>query len=90
MRKVTAITTTAFLRRKKAKEGNTYSDGNTLYLHGNKIAEHRVDGIYITDAGWPTATTKERLNGLPGVHIYQKDFQWYLNNNIWDGKWVKI
>jgi hypothetical protein len=32
-----------------------------------------------------TTTTKERLNGLNGVNIHQKDFQWYLNGEAWNG-----
>ena len=42
--------------------------------------------LWITSAGWPTNTTKERLNGFNGVHIYQKDFQWYLNGEAWNGE----
>ena len=48
--------------------------------------------LWITSAGWPTNTTKERLNGLNGVNIYQKDFQWYLNGEAWNGttKFISI
>lgn len=42
--------------------------------------------LWITAAGWRTNTTKERLNGLNGVNIYQKDFQWYLNGEAWNGE----
>ena len=47
-----------------------------LYLHGHLIAYyndrprvltmswHDKKGLYITLAGWPTVTTRERLNGL--------------------------
>ena len=42
--------------------------------------------LWITSAGWPTNTTKERLNGFNGVNIYQKDFQWYVNGEAWDGE----
>ena len=25
-----------------------------------------------------------------GVHIYQKDFTWYLNDRQWKGDWVSV
>ena len=55
------------------------------------IAEFNAnDGLWINDGGWQSNTTKERLNGLPNVSIHQKDFQWYLNGEAWDGEWVYI
>ena len=41
--------------------------------------------LWITAAGWRSNTTKERLNGLNGVNIVQRDWQWYLNGEAWDG-----
>lgn len=68
---------------------NTKVYGGAMYLHGNQIAVN--DGaLYITAAGWFTNTTKERLNGLPGVHINQKAGEWYLNGENWDGSWAKV
>lgn len=46
----------------------------------------RTDNIIITNAGWFSNTTKERLSALPGVHISQKKGEWYLNDELWDGK----
>ena len=74
------------MRRAYHKLGNTKSDGTSLYLHGYKIATHTPDGLEITNAGWFTQVTKERLNGLPGVHIQQKDGKWFLNGREWNGK----
>lgn len=90
MKKVTQSITSAFVEGKPKKSPNTYTDGLSLWLFNNKIAEHREDGMYITNAGWKSRTTKERLNGLPNVSISQKKGEWYLNNNIWDGDWIKI
>lgn len=90
MRKITSQIVGAFNYRHAAKLANTESTGNALYLHGNKIAEWREDGLWITNAGWSSNTTKERLNGLRGVSIYQKDYQWYLNGKKWDGSWVNV
>jgi hypothetical protein len=57
-----------------------------LKLHGNKIAALEADGkMWVSSAGWRSNTTKERLNGLPGVRVNQKNYQWYLNGQPWDG-----
>ena len=65
MRKVTEKTVSAFLAGKSCTVGNTTTDGTVLLLHGNRIAERMPDGsIMATLAGWPTVTTRERLNGL--------------------------
>lgn len=90
MRKITDKVVGAFNSKQKKNLGNTVSTGEALYLHGNRIAEWRNNELWITNAGWPTVTTKERLNAIFGVSIYQKDYQWYLNGQPWDGEWVKI
>jgi hypothetical protein len=61
-----------------------------LYLHGHLIAKADHNGLQITNAGYFTNTTKERLNGLPHVHIQQKNFDWYLNGELWDGGWINV
>ena len=63
-----------------------------LLLHHNCIAKLEQGKLYIRSGGYETQTTKERLNGLPGVSIYQKDFQWYLNDKIWQDtdQWTAI
>jgi hypothetical protein len=64
MRKVEREVIGAFLERRSRKVGNTRTDGDTLYLHGNAIAQHSGEFIKITLAGWPTVTTRSRLNVL--------------------------
>lgn len=55
----------AFLAKKSIKGKRTHTDGESLYLHGNKIAWHNTDGsVHATMAGWGTVTTRERLNTL--------------------------
>ena len=62
-----------------------------MYLHGNMIAfRYEEPGLFISNCGYFTNTTKERLNGLTGVNIHQKDFVWYLNDKEWNGDWIKI
>ena len=91
MRKITREIVAAFMNRETRRIGNSYTDGTTLYLHGNAIARWDEFGkLWITNAGWKSNTTKERLNGLPGVKIYQKNFDWYLNDWRWNGQWVRI
>lgn len=90
MRKITKATVNAFLNRETLIMDNTVSTGDDLRLHRNKIAEHRADGIYITTCGWETRTTFERLNGIPGVNVYKKKGDLFLNGILWDGDWIKI
>lgn len=90
MRQVTIDIVGAFMARTPSTKGNSHTDGTTLYLHGNAIARHGDRGLEITNAGWESNTTKERLNGLPGVSINQKDFQWYLNGKKWEGGWTVL
>ena len=88
MRKVTETTVRAFLNGTKKKVGNTSTDGTRLMLHGNVIAKKVNDKILITDAGWQSPTTKERLNGLLDIlgktRIHQKDFVWYRGQEVFE------
>ena len=61
-----------------------------LFLHGNLIAKVSIEGLYITNAGWESNTTKERLNGINGVSIQQKKGVWYLNGTEWNGELIKV
>lgn len=62
-----------------------------LYLFGNLIAKRFHHGeLQITSAGWSSNTTKERLNGLPGVSISQRQGVWFLNAISWDGRWATV
>lgn len=65
MRKVTKQIAEAFKAGKSKTVANTTTDGKSIWLHGNKIAEKQPDGsVLLTLAGWPTVTTRERLNGI--------------------------
>lgn len=90
MRRITERIVSAFLRDENLKIDNTRTNGRAIWLWENKIAEFREDGLWITNAGWPSTTTKERLNGIPDVSIVQKKGQWYLNGHAWDGSWVHV
>ena len=87
MRAITMEAVNAFVNGRNFKSSNTVVRGKSFYLHGNKIAWYDERGsLWITNCGWQTNTTKERLNGLPNVSIVQKNYQWYLNGQKWDGE----
>lgn len=97
MKKITLDAVQAFMNAEKFKRDNTevevFENVTVLKLFGNKIAWLFNDPertLTISNAGWDTNTTKERLNGIPGVHITQKNWQWYLNGEQWDGKLVDV
>ena len=95
MRKITKESVNAFLMGKRFNKGNMSVEVDTeftkLKLHGNTIAViDRLGVLSISNAGWATTTTKERLNGLPNVRINQKNWNWYLNGESWDGSWKRV
>jgi hypothetical protein len=90
MRKITQQSVKNFIDGVPFKRSNmeVSREGTICYLklHGNKIAARLEDGrMWISNAGWDTPTTKERLNGLPGVNIIQRNWKWILNGMQWDG-----
>jgi len=97
MRKITEQAVNAFMNAQEFKSSNTRIEVLTnvtiMYLHENAIAYRYNDPektISITNAGWKTNTTKERLNDIPNVNIYQKKGVWYLNEKEWDGSVIDI
>lgn len=90
MRKVTEQIVRAFRNGENKRIGNSETRNGMLFLHGNKIAEYRNGSLWITNAGWQSNTTKERLNALPNVRIHQKNWAWYLNGIEWGGEWVEV
>jgi len=97
MRKITTESTKAFLNAEPFKKANmeveVLPNVTVLKLHGNAIAYKYNDPkqtLSITNCGWESNTTKERLNALPNVSIQQKNFVWYLNGKEWDGKLIDI
>lgn len=92
MKKISIDAARAFLMGKKFKRGNTevqiLPNVSVLLLHGNEIAYQYNDPertLSVTNAGWFSVTTKERLNAIDGVSINQKNWVWYLNGEAWDG-----
>ena len=95
MRKITKDSIDAFLNRKMFTRQNMkvreYNNKFYLKLHNNIIAVlHEDNTLQITNCGWFSNTTKERLNGLWCVDIYQKNFVWYLNGKEWNGNLITV
>lgn len=97
MRKITIETVNAFNNSKRFKKANmeveVLPNVTIMKLHGNAIAYRYNDPektLSITNCGWQTRTTKERLNGIEGVSIHQKAGQWYLNGKEWDGELIDV
>jgi hypothetical protein len=90
MRQISIDAAAAFHAGREFKRDNTkvvYDDGYwCLVLFDNLIAKRRAtqQDFEICTAGFETVTTKDRLNALNGVSIYQKKGQWYLNDWPWD------
>ena len=95
MRQITRDSINAFLNRQIFTRQNMkvreYKNKYYLKLHNNIIAViHKDNTLLITNCGWFTPTTKERLNALPNVNIYQKAFKWYLNGVEWNGQKTNV
>lgn len=83
----------AFLTGISKCNSNMNTDGITLYFNGNKIAEKVGRFISIFDGGFPSRSTKYRLNTLSQLmlesgeyhvtvgNIYQRDFQWFFKRH---------
>ena len=89
-RKVTDAIVDAWLSGATKTYGNSHTDGTSLFLHGNEIARRSGEQIEICTAGWDTVTTRERLNGIPGVRVWHAKRELYLNGKPWDGSWTTI
>ena len=97
MRTITEQSIKAFLNAKKFNKQNmtveVLPNVTILKLHGNEIAykyNNPKKTLSITNCGWFSNTTKERLNALPDVNIQQKNFIWFLNGKEWDGNKIYI
>ncbi|MEA3295797.1 MAG: hypothetical protein U9Q27_01475 [Patescibacteria group bacterium] len=97
MRLITEKAVEHFLNAKSFNQSNTQikvlPNVTIMLLFGNKIAYKYNDPeqtMSITNAGYKTNVTKERLNGLSNVHIVQKNGTWFLNGQEWDGNLIDV
>lgn len=84
MRKVTKNIANAFINNRKLTQGNTMTDGQAIYLHGNRIAwKDENNDLWVSMCGWGSVTTRERLDGLfesigSMLRIVQRDYAQYF------------
>jgi hypothetical protein len=87
MRKITALAVEAFEAGKPFRRSNTAvlvaRAKVTMVLFDNAIARRIGGKLYVRTAGYPTMTTRERLNGLDGVSVYTRKKALFLNGSPW-------
>jgi hypothetical protein len=104
MRKITQQACEAFLAGRNARLGNTEVDTDNgitiMWLHGNAIAKRDGGKTFIRTGGYndnangmpASVTTKERLNGLPGVRVDTRKRVLHLNGWEWTDhdEWTEV
>lgn len=71
--------------RERRKVGNnTYAeilyDGSVgITLHSTCVVRIHEDGTYtLSNGGWQTPTTKDRINQYSPVRVYQRNYEWFV------------
>jgi hypothetical protein len=90
MKAISTKSAYALLNYSKVKSANTIvwqdSEGSHMSLFGNKIAWVTLDGsLWVTDCGWVTPTTRDRLSAVLGLPLSIKKRSWILDGQPWDG-----
>jgi len=53
-----------------------------IKFHSTYIIKIYPDGTHeLNHGGYPTYTTKKRINKYSPIRIYQRDFNWYYSND---------
>ena len=72
--------------RDRRKVGNnTYAeilhDGSVgITLHSTCVVRIHADGTYkLSNGGWLTSTTKDRINQYSPCRVFQKNFEWFVS-----------
>jgi len=73
--------------RKRKLSNNTYlvvrdDGGFGIRLHDTEVVIHYKDKIVLDSGGWYTVTTKARMNEYAPHTIYQRNFNWFVDNGI--------
>jgi hypothetical protein len=73
--------------RKERKIGNNtyahieYDNSVSICLHGTAVVRFFPNGLVrLHSGGWRTHTTKDRINKYSPVRVYQKNFEWFLQD----------
>lgn len=96
MRNITKSIASALRNNVRKSNGNTVCTGTSVRLHGNEIARV-IDGkLEISLSGWPTVTTRERINGIlsefgcPKRVCQSGGDQYFGDRVISSNEWVKV
>jgi len=60
-----------------------FEDKHIIFYHSTPIVVEYPDGSYrLSNGGWKTSTTKERINKhMPsGYRLVQRDYDWYIKH----------
>jgi hypothetical protein len=79
MRRITQEAAQALLNGETYRNDNTHVEGGVMLLHGNAIARYDGHTLMISNAGWHTTTTKERLNGV--LATFDKEYQVFTKSH---------
>jgi hypothetical protein len=64
---------------------NTYAEilpnGSVgIMLHSTYVVKIHEDGTYtLSNGGWQTSTTKDRINQYSPYRVFQKNFEWFVS-----------
>ena len=71
-------------RTRRKVGNNTYAeilhDGSVgITLHSTCVVRIHEDGTYtLSNGGWQTPTTKDRINKYSPVKVYQRNYEWFV------------
>lgn len=58
-----------------------YDKSVSIRLHGTTVVRFYPNGLVkLNSGGYHTSTTKKRINQYSPVRVYQKNFEWFLND----------
>ena len=84
MKKISIDSARAFLNNKPFHRQNMAVSDGVMCLYGNAIAWSEKDKLILSDCGWPTVTTKDRLNAILELlgkgFIFQSHFNWFYQD----------
>ena len=90
MRKITKQIGDAYHAGSARRIDNTETDGQSVWLHGNRIIyRDSIGRSWFTLAGWPTPTTRERLQIVVRVH-QSKHLQYWNNTELDSDRWYRV
>jgi len=82
------LAASALMQGRPFKQGKTsvlaLPSGTCLVLYDTTIALKKPNCLLVTVGNWNTATTRNRLNAIPGVLVRKEKGKLYLNGKLWE------